>query len=112
MSTRLTLLSRDTRSFLAFPLALCYPLIRIDLQGCLSMLCCDTGSLEAIPAGMKRIDMTVAEAQHIGNAFKAIREYPHGHGNGEVCIPLINGFVKKLRVAFEDFIDQHQQKKH
>ncbi len=53
--------------------------------------------------------MTVAEAQRIGNAFKVIREYPNGHGNGEVCIPLVSGFVKKLRVAFEDFIDQ---KKH
>jgi hypothetical protein len=65
------------------------------------MLCSDTGSTEAV-----RVDMTVAEAQRIGNAFKVIREYPNGHGNGEVCIPLVSGFVKKLRVAFEDFIDQ------
>src|SRR6266568_4874003 len=74
------------------------------ISGCVCMLCSDTGSTEAV-----RVDMTVAEAQRIGNAFKVIREYPNGHGNGEVCIPLVSGFVKKLRVAFEDFIDQ---KKH
>jgi hypothetical protein len=75
------------------------------------MLCCDTGSFEAIPVGMKRVAMTVVEADHISNAFKAIREHPHGHGNGEVCVPLANGFVKKLRVAFDVFVDQHSQKK-
>lgn len=68
------------------------------------MLCSETGQTEAV-----HVDMSVAEAQHIGTALKAIREYPHGHGNGEVCIPLVNGLLKRLRIAIDDFVDH---KKH
>ena len=69
------------------------------------MLCSNTGEVEAV-----RVDMTVAEAQHIGPALSAVRRF--GQGNGEVCIPLINGLVKKLRITIDDFVDQRQQKKH
>jgi hypothetical protein len=67
------------------------------------MLCQETGSQEVV-----HVDMTTKEAQHISKALSAVRGF--GQGNGEVCIPVINGLVKKLRIAIDDFIDQ--QKKH
>ena len=59
------------------------------------MFCCDTGSLPAIDASkMVRVAMSVDEAKDIGEAIDAVRKY--GHGTGEVCLPLVNGFIEAV----------------
>lgn len=65
------------------------------------MLCCETGNFEAVKSGkaeMTRVDaLTVDDARDIGNAVKAVRSVDHG--NGELCIPFINGFFDKIRIS-------------
>lgn len=60
------------------------------------MFCCDTDSL--LPAidtsKMVRVAMSVDEAKDIGEAIDVVRKY--GHGTGEVCLPIINGFIEAV----------------
>lgn len=66
------------------------------------MLCSDTGSLEAI-----HLPMRVEEARDISNALEAVRL--HGHGTGEVCIPLVNGIFDKIRIAMVAYRAKHKK---
>jgi hypothetical protein len=60
------------------------------------MFCCDTDAL--LPAidtsKMVRVAMSVDEAKDIGEAIDVVRKY--GHGTGEVCLPIINGFIEAV----------------
>ena len=59
------------------------------------MFCCDTGSLPVIDTSkMVRVAMSVDEAKDIGEAIDVVRKY--GHGTGEVCLPLVNGFIEAV----------------
>ena len=59
------------------------------------MFCCDTGSLPAVDTSkMVRVAMSVDEAKDIGEAIDVVRKY--GHGTGEVCLPLVNGFIEAI----------------
>lgn len=66
------------------------------------MYCCDTGSIPAIDVKMVYIPISVAEAQEIGSAMHTVRSY--GHGTGEVCIPLVNGMLDKLRLSLTKYL--------
>jgi len=57
------------------------------------MLCSDTGKTETVHIE----GMSIPDAQHIGDALRAVRGY--GHGTGEICIPLVNGIFDKLKIA-------------
>lgn len=60
------------------------------------MFCCDTDAfLPAIDTSkMVRVAMSVDEAKDIGEAIDVVRKY--GHGTGEVCLPLVNGFIEAV----------------
>lgn len=63
------------------------------------MLCSDTGQTEAI-----HVDMSVLDAQLIGKALATVRKQEHG--NGEICIPLVNGLLKRLKIAIDMYHDK------
>jgi len=67
------------------------------------MLCSDTGNVEAV-----RVPMSVAEAEDIAKALSAVRG--HGQGNGEVCIPLVNGLFDKIRIAITAYRGRQSKK--
>ena len=63
------------------------------------MYCVDTNKLPAVLVNqMEHVpDMAVDEAKDIGKAVRAIRDL--SSGNGELCIPLIGGFLDKIRMT-------------
>jgi hypothetical protein len=64
------------------------------------VFCCDTGSLPAIDTSkMVRVAMSVEEAKDIGGAIDVVRK--HGHGTGEVCLPLVNGFIEDVLLTLK-----------
>ena len=63
------------------------------------MLCSDTGQTQVVHVE----GMNVQDAKRIGKALAAVRDY--GNGTGEICIPLINRFFKKLRITIDAFDD-------
>jgi len=68
------------------------------------MLCREKGETQAI-----RIEgMSVAEAQDIGKALKAVRG--HGRGDGKICIPLFSGVFDKIEVAITIYKDKQKKK--
>lgn len=64
------------------------------------MFCCDTGSLPVVDASKwVRVPISVDEAKDIGGAIDVVRK--HGHGTGEVCLPLVNGFIEDVLLTLK-----------
>jgi len=74
---------------------LCYAFGKHTIRRAIVMFCADTGAFEAIDTSkMTRVAMSVDEAKDIGEAIDVVRKY--GHGTGEVCLPLVNGFIEAV----------------
>lgn len=60
------------------------------------MFCCDTDAFlpKIDTSKMVRVPLSVDEAKDIGEAVEVVRN--HGHGTGEVCLPLVNGFIEDV----------------
>lgn len=67
------------------------------------MFCCDTDAL--LPAidtsKMTRVQLSVEEAKDIGEAVAIVRGYDHG--SGEVCLPLVNGFIEAALLKLKKY---------
>ena len=75
------------------------------------MYCCDTGAFEAIDLSkMARVPMSVDEAKDIGEAIDVVRKY--GHGTGEVCLPLVNGFIEAVLPTLRKYRTKLTKKTH
>lgn len=77
------------------------------------MYCCDTPP-DGIP--VIKIDqlihvpeLTIDEAVDIGSVLRVVRGIDHG--NGEICIPLVNGLFEQIRVSVVKYRDKVTKKR-
>ncbi len=80
------------------------------------MRCQDTGEIPVCDLhNWIHVDMTVAEAQELSAVVPAVRVLKgFGNGEGEICIPFLNGLIDKIRITLTDYRARgkrrHQQK--
>jgi hypothetical protein len=67
------------------------------------MLCSDTGETKSIHIE----GMSVRDTKLIGKALRSVRKQEHG--NGDICIPLINGLLKRIRVMTDMYHDDDKK---